>query len=343
MPHLHPHRPARTSAPTSTSARPASTSTRPTGTSATPAKPTAPSPSGPRHARPRPRHQSAPTASDPLRRRALTVLATPPPRHPAPPDPAPDPPPPTLPLPMAPRPLPAQPRSWRERAALALRERLPLWVQTRCGIERRGVIALACVLALAAALALQHFWSGRSRPVPAPTAVRAAAEAPREPAPTAAPSAGPAAGQSAVVVDVSGKVREPGLRKLPPGSRVDDALRAAGGVRPGTSTTGLNRARFLVDGEQLVVGAELPAAGPPAPGTGALPGAAAGAVPGAPLALNTATADQLDTLPGVGPVLAQHIIDYRTQHGGYRSVDELREVDGIGQSRFDDLHDLVRP
>ncbi|MGK5696877.1 ComEA family DNA-binding protein, partial [Streptomyces sp. URMC 128] len=68
-----------------------------------------------------------------------------------------------------------------------------------------------------------------------------------------------------------------------------------------------------------------------------------GVMPGAPVSLNTATADQLDTLPGVGPVLAQHIIDYRTQHGGFRSVDELREVNGIGDRRFADVRNLVRP
>jgi competence protein ComEA len=116
-------------------------------------------------------------------------------------------------------------------------------------------------------------------------------------------------------------------------------LKAAGGVRPGTNTDTLNRARFLVDGEQVIVGG--PAA--PAPGTG---GPAVGGPAGpaaAPVSLNTATVDQLDTLPGVGPVLAQHIVDYRTQHGGFRSVDELREVNGIGDRRFADLRNLVQP
>ncbi|WP_420719543.1 ComEA family DNA-binding protein [Streptomyces sp. NRRL S-481] len=83
-------------------------------------------------------------------------------------------------------------------------------------------------------------------------------------------------------------------------------------------------------------------AGGTAPG-GTAGGAAGGAGRAAPVSLNTATADQLDTLPGVGPVLAQHIIDYRTQHGGFRSVDELREVNGIGDRRFADLRNLVRP
>ncbi|MBC7269062.1 MAG: ComEA family DNA-binding protein, partial [Streptomyces sp.] len=133
------------------------------------------------------------------------------------------------------------------------------------------------------------------------------------------------------------------VHRLPAGSRVADALDAAGGVRPGTDTDGLNRARFLVDGEQVVVGGPAPAAAPvPAAGAGG-GGALAGVAPVAPVSLNTATAEQLDTLPGVGPVLAQHILDYRTQHGGFRSVDELREVKGIGERRFADLRDLVRP
>ena len=94
----------------------------------------------------------------------------------------------------------------------------------------------------------------------------------------------------------------------------------------------------------MIVGGPAPAPAPGA-GGGSAPGGPGGgaAAPAAPVSLNTATADQLDTLPGVGPVLAQHIIDYRTQHGGFRSVDELREVNGIGDRRFADLRTLVRP
>lgn len=243
--------------------------------------------------------------------------------------------------------------SLRERVGLALRERMPVWVQARCGLERRNVVALSVLLLVAAVFAAQHFWTGRSQSVRAPEVVRAAAPfgdgGRGEEGQTAAP--GGTAGMAGtvgpeIVVDVSGKVREPGIRRLPAGSRVADALKAAGGVRPGTNTDALNRARFLVDGEQVVVGgpvAAAPGAGGPvgAGAAGSLAGGPVGAA--APVSLNTATVDQLDTLPGVGPVLAQHILDYRTQHGGFRSVDELREVNGIGDRRFADLRNLVRP
>ncbi|MFI5566642.1 helix-hairpin-helix domain-containing protein [Streptomyces sp. NPDC051740] len=240
----------------------------------------------------------------------------------------------------------------RERAGLALRERLPLWVQTRCGMERRSVVALSVLLVVAVGFAVQHFWTGRTQPVRAPEVVRAAAVPHGEHVKDAAKGAtapdgavkpgAPGPAGTEIVVDVSGKVRDPGIHRLPAGSRVEDALRAAGGVRPGTRTDTLNRARFLVDGEQVVVGGPAPAGTAPggSPGTA---GTAAGAGPTAPVSLNTATVDQLDTLPGVGPVLARHIVDHRTRNGGFRSVDELREVNGIGDRRFADLRNLVRP
>ncbi|MFF4727155.1 helix-hairpin-helix domain-containing protein [Streptomyces mirabilis] len=257
-------------------------------------------------------------------------------------------------------PAPGATAAWRERAGLAVRERMPLWLQSRCGLERRSVTALGVLLVVAVVFAVQQFWGGRTQSVRAPEVVRAVApyggqsgaveRKSAEPGGAAGAPPSPAGSTgstgTAIVVDVSGKVRSPGLQRLPAGSRVEDALRAAGGVRPGANTEGLNRARLLVDGEQVLVGVPVALAGPVTGGgssaTG-IGGSVSGAAPSAPVSLNTATVDQLDTLPGVGPVLAQHIIEYRTQHGGFRSVDELREVNGIGDRRFSDLQKLVRP
>ncbi|HET6356111.1 ComEA family DNA-binding protein [Streptomyces sp.] len=234
--------------------------------------------------------------------------------------------------------------SARQRMRLAVRERLPLWLQLRCGLEPRALAALAVVLVLAAGFAVQHFWVGRPQTVRAPELVQQGAAPPEpRPSPGLPPPPDPGRGGGRiVVVDVSGKVRRPGVHRLQAGSRVADALRAAGGVRAGTDLTGLNRARVLIDGEQVVVGV---AAAPGLPSTGSGPGGPgpAGAQPTGPVSLNSATVEQLDTLPGVGPVLAQHIVDYRTQNGGFRSIDELREVNGIGDRRFADLQTLVRP
>jgi competence protein ComEA len=123
--------------------------------------------------------------------------------------------------------------------------------------------------------------------------------------------------------------------RVPKGSRVIDALEAAGGALPGAQTAGLNLARVLTDGEQILVGVPPPAGSPQTT-------AAAGSVPTGPLDLNTATLDQLEELPGVGPVLAQRILDYRLKQGRFTSVDELRQVSGIGDQRFAELKDLVR-
>ncbi|MFJ2131873.1 helix-hairpin-helix domain-containing protein [Streptomyces sp. NPDC087845] len=226
-----------------------------------------------------------------------------------------------------------------------------MWLQLRCGVEPRTLAALTVVLIAAAVFAAVHFWSARPHSVRAPDPVNEAVGArASDPTPGAAgapeplPGPPPATGPGGhIVVDVSGKVRRPGIQQLPSGARVADAIRAAGGARPGVDLAGLNRARVLMDGEQIVVGAPT---GPPATGgTGgaAAGGAGSGGSAAGPVSLNRATVEQLDTLPGVGPVLAQHIVDYRTQHGGFRSVDELREVTGIGDRRFADLQPLVGP
>lgn len=183
---------------------------------------------------------------------------------------------------------------------------------------RRGVLALAAVGVAAALVAGALFLRARPMEVPlqVPSLVGPAA------------SAGPQ-----IVVDVEGKVRRPGLVRLVEGARVDDALRAAGGVLPGVPVGGLNLARKLTDGEQVLVGLD------PAPGSG---GAGGGATAGGLVDLNLATVADLDGLPGIGPVLAQRIVDWRTEHGRFAAVDQLREVSGIGESKFATLRSKVR-
>ncbi|MEU3460200.1 ComEA family DNA-binding protein [Streptomyces sp. NPDC006733] len=230
------------------------------------------------------------------------------------------------------------------------------WLFVRCGLEFRTAAALLVVLAVAVGFAVQHFWTGRPRTVSAPARIDGppsgsplSAARDRQSASGSGPSgSGPsgflppgfvpaavAVPRTVLTVDVAGRARRPGVLRLPAGSRVADALAAAGGALPGTDTSALNLARVLSDGEQVVVG------GPPAPaGPGQGPGGGASA---GPVSLNSATAEQLETLPGVGPVLARHILDYRAQHGGFASVEQLRDVTGIGDRRFSDLKPLVRP
>lgn len=162
--------------------------------------------------------------------------------------------------------------------------------------------------------------------VPDPTAEAAPAAEP----PTPGSEAG-AAGE--VVVDVAGKVRRPGIVVLDAGARVVDALDAAGGARPGVDLSSLNLARLLVDGEQVLVGRVAGApVGPPAPGTGSTAGSAAPGAPAALVDINRASAVELEALPQVGPVTAAAIVAWRDTNGAFSSVDELLEVDGIGEA-----------
>ncbi|MGH3814670.1 MAG: helix-hairpin-helix domain-containing protein [Pseudonocardiaceae bacterium] len=193
---------------------------------------------------------------------------------------------------------------------------------------RPGALALSLVAAIAAVIAAVGV--GRERPVPEPAPVLplVTAAAAATPPPVAAPE---------VVVSVAGRVARPGLVRLPDGTRVADALAAVGGALPGTDLMGLNIARRLSDGEQLLVGVAPP---PGQPADGTTLGTPAGTSP--KVDLNAATLEQLDVLPGVGPVTAQRILDWRAAHGRFRSVDQLREVDGIGPARLARLKDLVR-
>ena len=138
-------------------------------------------------------------------------------------------------------------------------------------------------------------------------------------------------------VDVSGAVRRPGLYRLPDGSRVNDALVKAGGATRAADLTLVNRAAPVTDGEQVLVPVKVSAAAAPA----AM--GSSGAPTSGPVHLNSATLEQLDALPGVGPATAQRIIDYRTKNGPFKSVDELDAVSGIGPAKLSELRDLVVP
>jgi competence protein ComEA len=192
----------------------------------------------------------------------------------------------------------------------------------RRGVRALGVVALVVVL-------VAGFFAWRARPREQPVA-----EAPVVTEVAAEPSR--TAGGAEVVVSVAGKVRRPGLVRLGPGARLSDALAAAGGAEPGVDVAMLNPARKLVDGELIAVGVTPP---PGVPGGAVGPGGPV--APGGKLNLNTATLAQLDGLPGVGPVLAQRILDDREKQGGFRAVTDLRKVNGIGAARFEELKDQV--
>jgi competence protein ComEA len=149
-----------------------------------------------------------------------------------------------------------------------------------------------------------------------------------------APAAAASRRTAGLFVDVEGAVRRPGLYRVPQGARVADAVRRAGGPTPKAQLELVNLAALVADGEQVVV---------PRRGAVAIPAAGGGAGPSGPIHLNSATIEQLDELPGVGPVTAQKIVDYRTAHGGFSSVDELDAVPGIGPARLADLRAAVAP
>jgi competence protein ComEA len=196
-------------------------------------------------------------------------------------------------------------------------------------VSRSTALALAC--ALLAVLVLTGNRLAHSGTVSSPEVA-----APLEPVAPSAPEK--------LVVHVVGAVRRPGLYRLREGERVADAVARAGGATKKADLTALNLAAPLVDGTQVLVpprASAAPGAGPVSPSGGV----GAAGTPGvqAKVSLGTATLEQLDELPGVGPVTAQKIVDYRTTHGPFRSVDDLDEVPGIGPATIEDLRDLVTP
>ncbi|GAB2458071.1 helix-hairpin-helix domain-containing protein [Jatrophihabitans fulvus] len=234
-----------------------------------------------------------------------------------------------------------------------LLDRVAARFPVRADPGRRTVLALAAVVVVVA-LGVAVWLLGNR-----PDAVPVSAQVPSVPgsalapsgsvraigssasAPTSAPAAS-SASAGLVVVDVAGKVRRPGVYRLPAGSRVDDAIRAAGGALRGVDLGVLNLAAVLVDGQQVAVG--RPAAAPgPAMTAGAPTAGSAGPSGGlgALVNLNSATLEQLEALPGIGPALGQRILDYRTEHGSFATVDDLNDVSGIGDVTFGRLKPLV--
>ncbi len=230
--------------------------------------------------------------------------------------------------PSAPEP-PVMPRPGRH----AARRR---WAVSTPRLPELGASQLAVVaVVVAVGLALTAWWVVRDQAAPVQPA---AAHPPATAEPLAAgatTSVDAGATDGSVTVDVTGKVRRPGIVVLDPGARVVDALEAAGGERKGVDLSTLNLARVLVDGEQIIVGATQ-AIMPAVPSGSSAPGA-----PSTLVNLNTASQAELETLPDVGPVTALAILTWRDEHGGFTSVDELLEVDGIGDATLSNLAPYV--
>jgi len=202
--------------------------------------------------------------------------------------------------------------------------------------ERLSALSRAEVLGLVAVLAITlggaGLWYVRSLPRPVQIAAEVPVGATASGSQTGTgPSSAPV---SIVLVDVAGWVRSPGVYEFVEGARVIDAIEAAGGARPGALLLALNLAAPLADGTQILVPREGDAALPPA--TGAVPGSAGGLVN-----VNTATATDLEALPGIGEVIAQRIVDHRTANGPFTSVEQLLDVSGIGDSILESIRELV--
>jgi len=222
------------------------------------------------------------------------------------------------------------------------------WLATvRADPGRAGVIALAVVGVIAVLVTVIAVLGDDKPPVTAaklPPVQMVSSSVPGTPA--------PAAKAEDVVVSVAGLVHKPGLVTLPAGARIADAVTAAGGALAGADLVGLNMARKVADGEQILVGITAPLGSPAVmrssagatsgPPEKVPPGDGRGSGAQGPVDLNTATEEQLDGLPGIGPVMAKAIVAWRGANGRFASVDQLGEVDGIGPGRLEKLRALVK-
>ncbi|MBV9487326.1 MAG: helix-hairpin-helix domain-containing protein [Frankiaceae bacterium] len=212
-------------------------------------------------------------------------------------------------------------------------DRAPLWSHDLIGRVTGGSlvtagIVLTAVAVVAGVLSQRHAGSAY------PTYSGGSSQSAPTTYPSAMPTAFDAAATTSIVVDVGGRVRHPGLVTLPPGARVADALAAAGGPLRHREIATLDLAAHVADGQLLLIGKSDSSP------TGAAPTTPSSA---APVSLNTATLENLETLPGVGPVTAQKILDWRTAHSGFTSIEQLQQVSGIGPATYAELSPLVTP
>ena len=223
-------------------------------------------------------------------------------------------------------------------------------------LPRANLLAWGAVAVLLLIVAVRFRGGGAAADQPPPVRIEGSTDTgPASPsaagsAPSAVGDAASGPGAGALYVHVAGAVARPGLYRVPGGSRVAGAVDAAGGPSRRADLASVNLAAPLQDGQQVVVpvrprGGAAPAGTAGSPGSPAPGPAPTGstAAPGAKLSLSTATVEQLDMLDGIGPTLARRIVEYRDAHGGFRSVDELREVEGIGEKRFESLREAVQP
>src|SRR4051812_48214176 len=207
-------------------------------------------------------------------------------------------------------------------------------------ISRSQLVAYAAFAILVVALGVRFMHGQRPASATAGTPV-ATAPGSGEHSPGAVQVARPAAARA--VVHVAGAVHRPGVYRLPAGARVQDAVDRAGGARPGGDVNAINLAAKVVAGQRVVVPSRGRGGGAAVAPSAGVAGPSTAGAPGPPISLNSATAEQLDTLDGVGPATAQKIIAWRAQHGGFRSIADLGQVPGIGPKKLAALKDRVQP
>jgi len=201
----------------------------------------------------------------------------------------------------------------------------------RVHIEKKHFISALVVISAGVVVAIFLLWSGNAKEIPHAAGI--SLESGIEEVDNTQIINEPVEVNKLLVIDVAGKVKNPDVYELPQGSRVIDAIKAAGGVGKGGDPSGVNMARLLEDGEQIYIEGRT--------GSGRTISATSSGTRGGKVNLNRANLSELDGLPGVGPVLAARIVEWRSKNGNFKSVDELRRVSGIGDAKFNELKEVV--